>query len=95
MQGTQRNRKGIRHFAPQSTGLREFQVMRFRRLPAADQTGMCGDKNQVIFVAQPFHLRDGQEALVNGLPLGRRLRLLSERRPGQDVGKGDGEKGKK
>ena len=45
--------------------LGEAEVMRVARLPAADQTGLRGDKPKVRLVAQPLWLGDRKHALVD------------------------------
>ena len=49
----------------QRSGLCKPQVMRIRWLPAADQAGLRGHESQMGFVAQPFGLGDGENALVD------------------------------
>ena len=69
MQGAQGNCEGVRNLSSERTGLRKLKVVRLRRLPPADHTGVRGHKSQVVLVAEAFHLRNSEEALINGSPL--------------------------
>ena len=65
--------------------LREAQVMRIRRLAAANQTRLVGHVSDMVAVANPARLREGEDAFVDApairfageclLKLSTRLRL--------------------
>jgi len=52
----------IAHLETNGSGLRKAQVMRVRRLAAADETGLCGHELEVRLVAQPLGLSEGKKA---------------------------------
>jgi hypothetical protein len=94
MSSAQRDGELIADFAPLSLGLGKAEVVGVRGLPAADQTGAVGDRPDVLPVANPARLRQGQQALVDrprpvpdvllpGLPTGRALQPLRDRLPGR------------
>lgn len=64
-----RHGKFIRDLAAERTWLGKLQVVRLAGLPPADEAGLAGDKAEVILVAQPLGLGDGEAALIDGLPL--------------------------
>jgi hypothetical protein len=62
---TEWDREFIADFASERTALGKAQVVRVTRQPAADQTGLLGDKPDVIAVAHPTGLRKGKNTLVD------------------------------
>jgi hypothetical protein len=65
MSTAERDGELIADLEAQGSGLGKPQVMRIGRLPAADETGLRGNKPQVAFVSQPFGLGNGQNALID------------------------------
>ena len=55
----------VADFETQRPWLGKPQVMRIGRLPAADETGLRGNKPQMGFVTQPFGFGDGEKAFVD------------------------------
>ncbi len=62
----------VADLAAERPALREAQVVRVRRLAAADQARLLGDESDMVAVADPPRLRQGERALVDrrwtGLP---------------------------
>ena len=65
MTAAERHGELIADFETQGSWLGKPQVMRIGRLSAADEAGLRGHKSQMSFVAQPFRLGNGQNALVD------------------------------
>ena len=65
MTAAERYGEFVADFETQGSGLGKPQMMRIGRLPAADQTGLRGNKPQVGFVTKTPRLRDGQNALID------------------------------
>ena len=55
----------VADFETERSGLREAQVMRIGRLPAADQAGLRSHESQMGFVAKTLGLGDGENALID------------------------------
>ena len=76
---TQRNGEFIADLSPERSALCEAEVMGIRRSPAADQTGVSGNKLEVIAVTKPSRLGQSKDAFVDRLgapPILWRLRML-------------------
>jgi hypothetical protein len=65
MTAAERNSELVADFETERSGLGKPQVVWVRRLPAADQAGLRGDESQMGFVANPFGLGNGQNALID------------------------------
>ena len=89
----------IAHLPAECTRLREAQVMGIGRFSPAHETGLLGDKPEMLFVAIATRLGNRQHALVDGpgriislgirrsLLGGGRLDLRQFRRPGEALGR--------
>lgn len=64
---TQRNGEFIADLAPERSALCEAEVVSIRGAPAADQTGVGGNKFDVIAVTKPARLGQCKDALVDRL----------------------------
>ncbi len=62
---TQRDDEFIADPASESAALGKAQVMSVRGLPAADQAGALGDSPDVVPVADPARLWQGQQTFVD------------------------------
>ena len=85
MQRANRHGKFIGDLAAESTWLGKLQVVRLAGLPPADEAGLAGDKAEVILVAQPLGLGDGEAALVDGPPFQVAQRGLQSRIWGKEA----------
>ena len=65
MPAAERYGEFVADFKTERSGLREPQMMRIGWLPAADEAWLRGNKSQMGFVAQPFGLGDGENALID------------------------------
>src|SRR5262249_58355880 len=65
MPTAQRDRELIAHLETNGSGLREPQVMRIARLPAADEARLGGDEFQMRLVTQSFGFGNRELALVD------------------------------
>ena len=65
MSAAERYSKFVADLETERPELREPQVMRIGRLPAADDAGLRCDESQMSFVTQPLRLGDGENALVD------------------------------
>src|SRR5439155_16162135 len=64
----ERHRELVAHLAAKRSGLGKPQMMRVRRLPAADQAGLRSDELQMCFVAVAPRFTDWQDALIDAIP---------------------------
>jgi hypothetical protein len=75
MDTAQRHREFVTHLHGEPALLGEGEMMRVRRLPAADETGLMGNAQQMVSVAQSPFGSDRQGSLVDAWPRGN-LRFL-------------------
>ena len=61
----QRDRELVADLAPQGGVLRKPQMMSIRRLATTDETRLLGDVSNVVAVADPAWLRQGEGAFVD------------------------------
>ena len=75
MAPAQRHREFVADLAAKRPALREAQVMRIRRLAAANQTRLLGHVSDVVSVTNPARLGEGEGAFVDAPsdPLRRRV----------------------
>ena len=65
MRPTKRNGEFIADLLSEPARLRKAQMVRVAWLSAADEAGLGCHKTQVLFVPQPFGLRQGKDAFVD------------------------------
>ena len=87
MAAAQGHREFVADLAAERWALREAKVVGVRWLPAADQARLLGNETDVIAVADPPRLREGEHALVNsfGAPLPNRPEKIARARPASDA----------
>jgi hypothetical protein len=59
------HRELVAHFAPECPALRKTQVVGVRRLSAADQTRLCGNKPDVVAVANTPRFGEGENGFID------------------------------
>jgi hypothetical protein len=65
MPSTQWNGELIADLSPESSALREPEMMSIRGAPTANQTGLLGNKLDVLPIADPSGLGTDQRAFIN------------------------------
>ena len=65
MDGAKRHRELIAHFEPKSARLRKANMVRLRRGPPTNQTGLLGNKPEMLLRAYPLWFADGEDALID------------------------------
>ena len=73
----------IAHFEPKSARLRKANMVRLRRGPPTNQTGLLGNKTEMLLRAYPLWFADGEDALID--PSGQRRRKRVARLLGRIV----------